>query len=430
VPPHTSISLRSYWRLVRHNRNFRRLWIAQIVSETGDWFYMVALYAMLLEFTGRAEVLGIAFVLQVLPQALTGPFAGVINDHFSRKRVMVFTDVARFVIIGCVLFVRSPATVWLIYPLLFLETVMWGMFEPARNAVLPNIVAAEDVLVANTVASTTWSMNLFLGAALGGVAAVWLGRDATIVIDMLTFLVSAWMLSRMRFDEPHLAGLEGIRVREALNFAPIADGFRYIARQPRMLTTVLVKAGVGLTGASWVIFPILGKMVFPVWRPGFTAEKAALAGMSALMVARGVGSAFGPLAMGSWAQQRPRRLRIGICLGFLLSATGYSSLAFTHSYPLAYAEVVLANAGGAIGWVFSTTLLQLMSDDRFRGRIFSAELACATVMMASTSFVAGFALDRGLTLSYVLLATGLLAGAALTLWAAVGLRRDAVRVQE
>src|SRR4051812_43646438 len=118
--------MRSYWRLVRTNRNFRRLWFAQIVSETGDWFYMVALYAMLLEFTGHAEVLGFAFVLQVLPQAITGPFAGVINDHFSRKRVMIFTDIARFLIIGCVLFIRSASQVWIIYPLLFTETIMWG----------------------------------------------------------------------------------------------------------------------------------------------------------------------------------------------------------------------------------------------------------------------------------------------------------------
>jgi len=54
-----SISLSSYVKLLRGNANFRRLWIAQIISEVGDWFYMVALYAMLLEFTGRAELLGI-----------------------------------------------------------------------------------------------------------------------------------------------------------------------------------------------------------------------------------------------------------------------------------------------------------------------------------------------------------------------------------
>ena len=117
-----SISLSSYVKLLRGNANFRRLWIAQIISEVGDWFYMVALYAMLLEFTGRAELLGIAFVLQVLPQALTSPVAGVINDRLRRQRVMIFSDLARAVIVSCMLLVRSPQMIWLVYPLLALET--------------------------------------------------------------------------------------------------------------------------------------------------------------------------------------------------------------------------------------------------------------------------------------------------------------------
>src|SRR3954469_21211384 len=175
--PQRSISLAAYYRLIRGNANFRRMWFAEIISEMGDWFYMVSLYAMLLEFTGRAESIGLAFAFQVLPQALTGTFAGVINDRVSRRKVMIFTDIARAVIIACVLLVRTPQTVWLIYPLLFMETVMWGMFEPARTAVIPNIVAKDETLVANTLASSTWSMNMFIGSALGGAAAVWLGRN-------------------------------------------------------------------------------------------------------------------------------------------------------------------------------------------------------------------------------------------------------------
>jgi hypothetical protein len=255
------------------------------------------------------------------------------------------------------------------------------------------------------------------------VAAVWFGRQATIGLDVLTFLVSAWLITRMKFNEPHLKGLEGIRLRDAINFAPMADGFRYIARQPNMLTTVLVKAGMGLSGATWVLFPILGKQVFPLWRAGFTPEKAALAGMSALMVARGLGSALGPILGAPWAQHDGRRLRIGILVGFFFSAVGYTALAFTRSAWAAYAEVILSQAGSAVVWVFSTTLLQLMSEDKFRGRIFSAELACCTTTLAATAFAAGYALDRGIELSTVILATGMLLAIAFCLWGTFGLRR-------
>src|SRR5947209_15307304 len=76
-----SISLGSYVRLVRNNRNFRRVWLAQIVSELGDWFYTLSIYTLLLQLTGRASSVALALVLQVLPQTLVGPTAGVVNDR-------------------------------------------------------------------------------------------------------------------------------------------------------------------------------------------------------------------------------------------------------------------------------------------------------------------------------------------------------------
>src|SRR5271163_5363144 len=89
------VSMRSYARLLRGNRNFRRLWTAQIVSEIGDWFYTLAIYNLLLQFTGRAGSVALALVLQVLPQTLIGPTAGLVNDRLHRKRVMIAYDIRR-----------------------------------------------------------------------------------------------------------------------------------------------------------------------------------------------------------------------------------------------------------------------------------------------------------------------------------------------
>ena len=84
-----------YWRLLRGNRNFRLLWFAQIVSELGDWFYSVAIFSFLLQLTGSAQLVAYAFLMQVLPQTLIAPAAGVINDRISRRQVMIFADVQR-----------------------------------------------------------------------------------------------------------------------------------------------------------------------------------------------------------------------------------------------------------------------------------------------------------------------------------------------
>ena len=105
-------AMAAYYRLARHNRNFRRLWLAQIVSEIGDWFYVVAIYSLLLELTGKASSVALALVLQVLPQAFFGPIAGIINDRLRRKQVMIFADLARAVIVAAMLLVRSRELVW------------------------------------------------------------------------------------------------------------------------------------------------------------------------------------------------------------------------------------------------------------------------------------------------------------------------------
>ncbi len=217
----TSISVSAYLRLVRRNSNFRRLWLAQIVSEIGDWFYTLAIYSLLLQLTGRASSVALALILQVLPQTFVGPIAGVINDRVRRKRVMITADVIRMVIVLAMLLVRSRSTVWLVYPLLLLETLMAAFFEPARTAVIPNIASREDVLLANTLSSATWSVNLLIGASVGGVVAALLGRDAVFLLNALSFLLSAILIGRMRFDEPHAQAAAPLRARDALDFSPL-----------------------------------------------------------------------------------------------------------------------------------------------------------------------------------------------------------------
>src|SRR5579872_6143690 len=124
-----SVSPASYVRLLRSNRNFRRLWMAQIISEIGDWFYTLSIYTLLLQMTGRASSVALALVLQVLPQTFAGPTAGVVNDRLKRKHVMIAADIVRCLVVLAMLLVRSRSMVWLVYPLLLAETVMVSFFE-------------------------------------------------------------------------------------------------------------------------------------------------------------------------------------------------------------------------------------------------------------------------------------------------------------
>jgi MFS family permease len=413
----TGVSIPNYVRLVRRNANFRRLWLAQIVSENGDWFYTLAIYSLLLDLTGKASSVAMALVLQVLPLTLLGPLAGVVNDRFSRRKVMIVTDLLRVVIVACMLLVRTRGWVWVIYPLLFLETVMVAFFEPARNAAIPNVVQEDDVVVANTLSSATWSFDLAIGSVLGGIVAAWLGRDAVFVINSLSFAVSGFLISRMNFAETH-ADVAGRHPEDqAAGWPAIRAGFRYIAHDPKMAALVSLKGGMSLVGTSWVLFPVMALRVFTLPISGLTSERASLFGMSLLMGARGIGALSGPLTASRWTGQRQPRLRLAVLLGFLVGGVGYVILGNVRSVWAAVAVIVLAHSGTATVWVFSTTLLHLNTDDRFRGRVFGADLAISMSVLAAASWIAGQAIDAGVSPRAVAVGTGVAMLVPTAIWA-------------
>ena len=413
------ISFAAYLRLLRGNSNFRKLWTAQIVSELGDWFYTLAIYNLLLQLTGRAGSVALALVLQVLPQTLIGPTAGVINDRLRRKHVMIATDLGRMLIVLCMLLVRTKEMVWLVYPLLMAETLLVAFFEPARSSVIPNIVKPEDVVLANTLSSSTWSVNLMVGATLGGVVAALLGRDAVFGLNALSFLASAALIFRMRFAEPHTEGARPWRVRELVDFSPVMAGIRYVRSHVRLRSTVFVKAGNLIIGPGWVLFTVMGQREFAVHWRGIDPARGAFLGMSLLLGARGLGALLGPLLTAPWAGHWIRKLEVAIFWGYLGAAAGYALLGVSGHLWQACLCVMLAHFGSSMVWVFSTTLLQLQSDDRFRGRVFSADLGLCMFTIAAGAYLAGRFVDWGFAARHVASVAGMLMLIPALLWGLV-----------
>lgn len=398
--------LSAYWRLIRDNRNVRLLWSAQIVSELGDWFYSVAIFSFLLELTGSAQLVALAFLMQVLPQVVMSPSAGVINDRISRKKVMIFADVARAGIVLAMVLVRSAGMLWLLFLLLALETMCYALFEPGRSATIPNIATPEQIPVANALSSATWSVIFGVGAAIGGVVDVAFGRETVFVLDSLSFVASALLLRRMQFAEPHAHGRPPLRIREWLDFSPVAEGLRYVARDRRLLAVLTVKGAIGWVGSSWVILPVLGQKMFPLRMPGLTSQQAGTLAMSALFAARGAGATLGALLGGNFAGVNARRLHRTILLSFLMGAAGFIALGAAGSLAFAVVAMVLSFSGSSAAWTASTTLLQQMTGDSFRGRVFSAEFALYMLTQAISSFLAGQLLDHGVSVAAVAFATG------------------------
>jgi len=414
------LKLSAYWHLLRGNRNLRLLWTAQIVSEMGDWFYSVAIFSFLLELTGSAQMVAFAFLMQVLPQCFMAPTAGVINDRISRRKVMMYADWARAVIVLLMLLVRTRAMLPLLYLLLLIETIGWALFEPAQRAVVPNITAGDEIPIANALNSATWSVNFALGAGLGGLVLVTFGRETVFVVNALSFVASALLIRSMKFAEPHIDHLPPLRARDLVDFSPIAEGVRYVRRDPKLLATIFVKGGVGLMGANWVILPVMGERVFRIQIHGLSAAQAGALGMSTLLVSRGIGAIAGSFLGGNFAGTNRARLRWTILAGFAMSAVGYAALGVAGSLWIAVMTLVVAHAGGSACWTASSTLLQKQTEDRFRGRVFSAEFAFSMLLVSISSFIAGQAVDRGVDVRTVAIATGLVMLAPVATWLFAG----------
>jgi MFS family permease len=414
-----TFSLSAYRNLLAENRNFRLLWTSQVVSEIGDWLYAVAIYSLLLETTGRAESVALAIVLQLLPQVFIAPAAGVLNDRLSRRAVMIFADFARVFIVLGMLWVTGADRLWLIWVLLFLETVMWALFEPGRTAVIPNLCRSPDeILVANALSSTTWAVNLTLGSGIGGLIAYAFGRQVVFGLNALSFVISAALLLRMKFDEPHAAEHPPLRLRGLVDFSPVWEGYRYVMHERRRWATILVKAGMGLLGAHWVILPVYGERVFHLSGGGWDPARTGALSMSLLMGSRGIGALLGSFLSGYWAQNRDERLRSGIFGGFLLVSFSYMALSGAPTLLLACLAVMAGHAGTSTAWVFSTTMLHQMTEDRFRGRVFSADLAGLFLLMSAVSWAAGLLVDGGVSVRTIALATGCMGFVPAALWLA------------
>jgi len=177
-----------------------------------------------------------------------------------------------------------------------------------------------------------------------------------------------------------------------------------------------VKFGNLIIGPSWVLFTVMGQNEFAVrWR-GMALERGAFLGMSLLLGARGVGALLGPLLTAPWAGHLKHRLEVAIFWGYLASATGYALLGVSRHLWQACLCVALAHFGSSIIWVFSTTLLQIQSDDKFRGRVFAADLCLFMFTVAVGAYLAGRFVDWGFAARNVASVAGFLMLIPATLW--------------
>ena len=376
-----------YARLVSDNRNFRYLWLGQIVSLLGDWFNLIASASLVASLTGSGIAIGTLFAVRMLAPFLVSPFAGVAADRYNRKVLLIIADLARALVVFGFLLVRDASDVWLLYVLTALQLGISGFFFPTRSAILPDIVDRNQLGAANALSSATWSIMLAIGTALGGLVAGALGIYPAFVIDGLTFIVSAMILSLIAYQHTPALADAGHGIGQM--FGQYVEGLCYLWQDRDVLRISLQKALSALlfSGGFQVILVILGQRIYVIGEGGGTS-------LGILFAVTGIGTGVGPILARRFTGDRDHPLRVALGLSYFVAAIGVALTAPLLGFGLVLVGMFLRGWGGGVIWVFSTQLLLQLTPDRVRGRVFSTEFAIFSLANAIASIAVGWALDN------------------------------------
>src|SRR5215216_5978880 len=226
-----------YFPFLRLRPQFRSLWLAQVISLTGDWFNTIASVIMVNRYSDSGLAVGGLFLARALPPFLLGPVAGVVADRFDRRKVLILSDVLRAMIVLCFLLVDRPEHLWLLYTLTVLQFSVSSFFEPARASLMPALVKNDELLTANTLASITWSAMLTLGGVIGGLTASIFGVRVSLLVDAASFLASAALVLTIpgHFQSGAVNALES-------GWQNFVEGMSYVRKDLDVGLVTLVKA--------------------------------------------------------------------------------------------------------------------------------------------------------------------------------------------
>lgn len=412
----------SYVTLFSENHQFRRLWLAGVISQMGNWFNYIAIFVLLTKLTGSGHAISWFLIAKFIPTSVLGPAAGVIADRFSRKAIMIASDLLRALIVLCFLLVRRPEHVWLVYVLALLQESLWTFSDPARRASVPNLCRPDELNLANALGGATWSVMLAFGAALGGFISAIMGWQTAIILDSLTFLVSAKMLTKLRLPPPPTAAKKKFTWKDYTGLNDLKEGSVYVAGHPSVAALLLVKSGWAISGGILVLLTIFGEQVFSVPGDG--------GGSGILYSFRGVGAAIGPILAWQFLGERQKGMYRAIGFSFFVASSAYLVFSQTPTIWWAAPFVLLGHLGGSVQWVFSTNLLQRIVPDQFRGRVFAAEMALLTFVLSLSTYFTGAALDYGSDPRQIAVFLALLFLIPGTLWTGYALRREMRQAQK
>ncbi|MEU4241922.1 MFS transporter [Actinoplanes sp. NPDC026619] len=363
--------------VLTRNRDFRRLFGAELVVFGSDWFVMVPLLVLLPELTGSGVWGGLVLAVDTGISALLLPFTGTVADRFDRRRILVLANLAAFAAVLLLFAVRSAATAPLALVAIGAMAVAKSFYTPAASAALPNVVEPADLAAANAISGSTWGTMTIVGASLGGVIGALWGPYASFAITAVCLLAGATLTALVRrplqAPRDHASPPTWHAMREAL---------RFIGDRPLVRALITVKSAAGLGNGVLIVFPLIAGL-----------HGAGVLGAGLLFAVRGAGALVGPFVLRPVLGRRSWLLP-GLALSMSLYGLGYLGVSVTPWFPLVLVLVFVAHFAGGANWTLSNYALQGEVPDGLRGRVFAIDMMLATMAIAVSQLVATAVVDH------------------------------------
>ena len=343
---------------------YARLWTGAFVSNIGTWMETVALGVYVQEVTKQAAWTGTIAAASFVPIAFFGPVGGALADRLPRKLLLMGTTLVQTALatLLAVLFAVGHPSPALLTVIVFGNGICAGLGFPAFQAILPDLVPIDDLPGAIALSSAQYNLGRVVGPALAGVVIAIGGYTAAEAINAVSFFAVIAVLLTLTLPRP------SADAREQRLFHSIAEGFRFVRREPGLR----INAG-AMCVNTFLAAPFIA--LVPAMAQGVLDRGKA--GTSVLITAQGIGAVTMALLLGSLVERfGPRRLLIGL-MATLPVALG----AYAYAPTLAVSALTLFGVGALYLGALSTfsTVAQLRAPAEIRGRV----LAVNTMILGS-----------------------------------------------
>jgi MFS family permease len=357
------------------------LWLAQLVSQMGDKIYALTMAWWVLELTvspqtpqGDPSRVGYIMAVGALAATLFGPWLGTLADRFPRRNLMIIADLARAGLCAFLAFLAftNQGTMAALYIVVFFISVFNLLFNPATHAILGSLVEDSEMQEALSLQQITRDLCNVLGAAVGGALVAAVGVKMGFTVNSATFVLSAFFIMAIRRRESKTEHKD----------ATSGGGLSFLKGQPTIF---------GLLG----IFCLANLFLVPLFVMIPTVAKIVLKGSAMTM-----GILEGALAVGSILttavvlKMTFHKRWPSLCGAIILNGLAFMGMAASHTVvPMA---ILLAVTGGclAVVNVQFICMLQLLTPNELKGRVFALVETVATACFPISFFLAGLAADR------------------------------------